>query len=140
MAKIKLFTSSQKVGCSRLPPIFTALILAGLAVILGCTTSRTPVSLADHYQDMFDPDLFNERVELLNSIRPGAAREDLLQTLGAPQVREAAADGAMTFIYRVRCYMGPELLSRWPRHVFATYEARFIMDPQGRVAAIQTDP
>jgi len=139
MAQIR-FVSSPRVGCPGLPPGFMALILVGFLIIWGCATSQAPANLADNYQDMFDPDLFNERIKLLNSIRPGATREDLLQTLGAPQVREAAADGAMTFIYRVRCYMGPELLSRWPRHVFATYEARFLMDPQGRVAAIQTDP
>ncbi len=112
----------------------------GLVVVLGCVSGPAPVGSADNYQEMFDPDLFNERVKLIDSLRPGVSREDLLRTLGEPQVREAGEDGGAIFIYRVRCYMGPEPLSRWPRHISATYEARFVMDPQGRVRAIQTDP
>jgi hypothetical protein len=98
------------------------------------------MNLLDNYQEMFDLDLFHERVKLINSMKPGATQEKVLKTLGKPQVREVRLDGSRILTYRVRCYMGPELKSRWPRHMSAIYEARFIMDPQGRVSAIQTNP
>lgn len=127
-------------GRQKLRRSFRFFPLLGLLLILACISSPVPGNVADNYQEMFNQDLFHERVKLLNSVRPGATRQDLLKTLGKPQVREVRPDNATIFIYRVRCYMGPELLSRWPRHVSATYEARYIMDPQGRVSAIQTDP
>jgi len=122
------------------PHKFLWFILIGLVIVLGCVSSPAPVGSADNYQEMFDPDLFNERVKLIDSMGPGTTREDLLRTLGEPQVREVGPDGGTILIYRVRCYMGPEPLSRWPRHMSATYEARFVLDSQGRVKAVQTNP
>jgi hypothetical protein len=133
-------TSGQGIGWPRLPHAVRSVLLLVLLLIAACLSSPVPRNVADNYQEMFNQDLFHERVKLLNSVKPGATREDLLKTLGKPQAREVTPDNYRIYIYRVRCYMGPEPLSRWPRHMSAIYEARFIMDPQGRVSAIQTNP
>ena len=129
-----------KLRCPGLPPGFRLVIFVGLMVILACTSSQAPMHVSDNYQEMFDVNLFHERVKLINSMQVGATREDIVKTLGKPQVREVRPDGSTILKYRVRCYMGPEPLSTWPRHMSATYEARFILNPKGLVSAIQTDP
>jgi len=119
---------------------FRLVTFLGLLLILTCAFSR-PLKVSDNYQEMFDVDLFNERVQLINSVERGDTQEEVLKRLGEPQDRQVTPAGSnKIFIYRVRCYMGPEPLSRWPRHLSATYEARFIFDQQGRVSTIQTNP
>lgn len=125
----------------RLPRRFGLVTLLGLLLILAWASSGVTGKLSDNYQEMFDIDLFNERVQLINSVSRGDTQEEVLKKLGKPQVQQVSPDNnSKIFIYRVRCYMGPEPLSRWPRHLSATYEARFIFDSQGRVSAIQTNP
>ena len=119
---------------------FVLVSLLGLLVFLACPPRRPSLALSDNYQEMFDVNLFHERVKLLNSVSHGATQEDILKTLGEPQDREATPDGSRIFIYRVRCYMGPEPFSRWPRHLSATYKVRITFDQQKRVSAIQSKP
>ena len=112
-----------------------------LLIFLACTTpSRFPVTSSDNYQEMFDIDLFNERVKLLNSVSPGAGQDKILVALGEPQARQITQEGHMVFIYRVRCYTGPEPSSSWPRHRSLTYENRITFDQQGRVSSSQSIP
>ena len=125
----------------RLPHRFGLVTLLGLLLILAWASSGVTGKLADNYQEMFDIELFNERVQLINTVSRGDTEAEVLKKLGKPQVQKVLPDNnSKVFIYRVRCYMGPEPLSRWPRHLSATYEARFSFDSQGRVSAIQTNP
>jgi len=98
------------------------------------------MTLSDDYQEMFDVDLFHERVKLLNSVSYGATQKEVLMALGEPQSREVTPEGRPVFIYRVRCYTGPEPFSRWPRHQSLTYENRINFDERGRVVSTQSRP
>lgn len=99
-----------------------------------------PGALAEKYQEFFDQQLFHERVNLLNRVSPGATQKEVLGILGPPQSRERDPEGNAVFIYRVRCYAGPEPGSRWPRHLSLTYEMRLLFDGEGRVRAVRTNP
>jgi len=115
--------------------------LLSLWVFLACASpSRPPVTVSDDYQEMFDLDLFNERVRLLNSVSYGATQKEVLTALGEPKAREVTPDGHTVFIYRVRCYTGPEPFSRWPRHQSLTYANRITFDRQGRVKSTRSIP
>ena len=115
--------------------------LLGLLVFLACASpSRPPLTFSDDYQEMFDVNLFHEQVRLLNSVSYGATQEEVLKALGEPKAREVTREGHTVFIYRVRCYLGPEPFSRWPRHQSLTYENRITFDRQGRVSATRSNP
>ena len=125
----------------RLPYRLGWATLLGLLLIMAWASSGVTGKVADNYQEMFDIDLFNERVQLINTVSRGDTEAEVLKKLGKPQIQQVSPDNnSKIFIYRVRCYMGPEPLSRWPRHLSATYEARFIFDSTGRVSTIQTNP
>jgi len=125
----------------RLPYRLGWATLLGLLLIMAWASSGVSGKLADNYQEMFDIDLFNERVQLINTVSRGDTEAEVLKKLGKPQIQQVSPDNnSKIFIYRVRCYMGPEPLSNWPRHLSATYAARFIFDSQGRVSDIKTDP
>lgn len=128
---------------AKLRPTLRRLLVTGfglLVFLIGGRLERPPDAWAGKYQEYFDQQLFHERVNLLNRVLPGATRKEVLGTLGPPQSQERDPEGNEVFIYRVRCYAGPEPGSRWPRHLSLTFEMRLIFDGEGRVRDVRTNP
>lgn len=121
----------------------TALLAALLLMLLrlpACAPAIPVPTGGEGYQEMFDKDLFYQRVRLLQSVNMGATEKVVLEALGPPQAREGAPEGGQVFIYRVRCYAGPEPFSLWPRHLSLTSETRITFDRGGRVTATAFKP
>lgn len=124
-------------------PAVRNLLLSGLFLLiflLAGDLAQPCRAFGGEYEEFFDQQLFHERVKGLNQVKLGDRLTEVIHTLGSPQARESGPGGTRVFIYRVRCYAGPEPGSHPYRHLSLTYEMRLTFDREGRLQGIITKP
>jgi hypothetical protein len=105
-------------------------------LLAGCATDPVlPPAPAVPTTDVYNEQIFHERVKGLNRISPGAGEADIVRTFGPPTERRQTEGGWM-YVYRLRCPKTGSPFGSPDRMVYLNWETRVTFDQRGRVAAV----
>lgn len=110
-----------------------------LAVALAGFTGKAAVAAGEAI-DVYNEDVFFEKVNALGKIPIGATEAEVIRAVGAPVDKKQLSDGSWVFLYRLRLYKGPGAFGSLPQQVYLTSETRLVFDKNGRVSAVYREP
>lgn len=111
-----------------------------LAVVILAGVSGQAAAAANDATQLYNEDLFFEKINALNKVPIGASEADVIRAVGEPVDKTRLGDGSTVFLYRLRLYKGPGAFGSLPQHVYLTSETRIVFDKNGRVSSSYREP
>jgi hypothetical protein len=113
-------------------------VILFVAILAGVTGNQT--TAGNDAIELYNEDLFFEKVKALNDIKIGATEAEVIKAVGEPAEKTVLSDGSRIFIYRVRLYKGPEPFAASPRQIYLTSKTRIVFNKDGRVTSSYREP